>query len=101
MSQTADGDQQSPFLSREEFAALAGISRATLGRYLKAGRVPFFQPGGPRHRMTIPRSALESLTVPAKSRERVVEPQPADGTKSQNSSRNSRRGPKPKWLRNS
>lgn len=100
MSQTTDGDQQSEFLSREQFAALAGISRATLSRYVKAGCVPFFQPGGPRHRMMIPRSALELLTVPAKGRECVTGPQFVDGDKPNSPSRKTRPGPKPKWLRN-
>lgn len=101
MSQTAADDEPSEFLSREQFAALAGFSRATLSRYVKAGRVPFFQPGGPRHRMMIPRSALEALTVPAKSRECVAESRPAVGDEPAPPSRKTRRGPKPKWLRNS
>ncbi|MBA4020180.1 MAG: hypothetical protein C0483_23715 [Pirellula sp.] len=100
MPQIAPGAPSEQYLSREQFAALAGISQATLGRYLAAGRVPFFQPGGPRHRMTIPRSALETLTVPAKSRASVAKPQSVDGDKPANSSRTARPGPKPKWLRN-
>lgn len=101
MSQEAADTAQEQYLTREEFAALARISRATLGRYLAAGRVPFFQPGGPRHRMTIPRSALEKLTVPAHGREVVAKPQPVDGDQSAPLSRKARPGPRPKWLRNS
>jgi hypothetical protein len=46
------------FLSPQEFSGLSGLSLATVHRYLKRGKLPFRQPGGPRGRILIPADAL-------------------------------------------
>ena len=44
----------------QQFADLSGLSKSTVRRYLKAGKLPHDQPGGPRCRILIPLSALPS-----------------------------------------
>jgi hypothetical protein len=50
-------------LSPKQFSRLGGLSLATVHRYLRQGFLPFLQPGGRRHRILIPRQALELLPV--------------------------------------
>ena len=59
-------------LSPKEFSQLSGLSLATVHRYLKAGKLPFLQPGGPRSRVLIPSDALQ-LPSPMTSIEREAE----------------------------
>ena len=51
------------YRSPHEYAAHTGLSIATVRRYLKLGRLPKHQPGGPRCRVLIPMSAVEALDV--------------------------------------
>src|ERR1700676_619988 len=55
------------YLNYEELRDQTGLSLSTLRRLVKAGRLPFFQPGGPRTRIIFPADvierALRSLTV--------------------------------------
>lgn len=46
------------YVSPIEFGKIAGLSLATVRRYVKEGRLPSLQPGGKRCRVLIPRSAL-------------------------------------------
>jgi hypothetical protein len=52
-------DQSRRYLSPQEFSRLSGLSLATVHRYLKAGKLPYRQPGGHRTRILIPVDALE------------------------------------------
>jgi hypothetical protein len=55
-------------LSVEEFSQISGYSTTTVWRYLRAGKIPFFQPGGKGHRVSIPEDAVLAVTnstVPA------------------------------------
>lgn len=54
------------FLTPNEYARLSGLSMATVRRYLAAGHLPKYQPGGPRCRVLIPLHALEALAGPAR-----------------------------------
>jgi len=47
------------FISVTEYAANMGISLPTARRQLKAGKIPFIQPGGKRSVIRIPRKVLE------------------------------------------
>ena len=48
------------FLSPQEFAALSGLSIATVRRRIRDGQLPVFQPGGRRTRTLIPAEVLAS-----------------------------------------
>ena len=88
-----------------DFARQIGFSVSTVRRLKKAGQLTVCQPGGPRSRMSFPRSAWRpsqpaaaastpattaAATSPATSdASAAAEPQPA------------RRGPLPKWRRTS
>jgi hypothetical protein len=52
-------------LSPKEFSQISGLSLATVHRYLKKGKLPFRQPGGPRGRILIPVDALQSVPAGA------------------------------------
>ena len=74
------------YLSPDEFARTTGLSPSTVRRRLIDGALPYLQPGGPRSRVLIPRTALviaEPLSPnPARSRQEVIRP---------------RSGPRPHW----
>jgi hypothetical protein len=55
------------YLSLAEFSALSGLSVTTLRRRIKDGSLPYRQLGGRRHRLLIPRDALETLNQPVDS----------------------------------
>jgi hypothetical protein len=50
-------------LSPQEFSEQSGLSIASVRRYLRDGKLPFAQPGGPRGRILIPPDALARLAV--------------------------------------
>ena len=52
------------YLSPEQFSELSGLSIATIRRYVRACKLPFVQPGGPRGRILIPADALARLAMP-------------------------------------
>lgn len=96
MSHVAANDAvEREYLSPREFAVQTGLSSATVNRYLAGGRIPFHQPGGPRCRILIPRSALEPFTAaPTGAQQPSSEKQPPTSAKP-------RSGPKPRWKLNS
>jgi hypothetical protein len=87
--------------SVEEYADMSGLSTETVRRYLKAGKLPYDQPGGPRHRILIP---LSALPAGANGSARVnpegspISHSPADQFE-QPQSRERLPGPKPRWAR--
>jgi len=81
------------FLSPTEFSQLAGVSLATVHRYLKRGLLACWQPAGKRGRILIPISALASiLGVSAAGNVTETTPQPALESPSSTLS-----GPRPRW----
>jgi len=82
-------------LSPQEFAQKTGLSLATVNRRLKAGDIPFSQPGGPRSRILIPAAALDSASSHSASSPELAEPSSAAPTESDPPRQ---RGPKPRWL---
>ena len=90
------------FLSVQEFALLCGLSHATIRRYLKSGRLPFYQPAGPRSRVLIPVDALDipNQTEPLP----ITAPLPRDGESifiedRHLASKSQLSGPGPQWMR--
>ncbi|WP_166822553.1 helix-turn-helix domain-containing protein [Thalassoroseus pseudoceratinae] len=59
-----DSHQAPEYLSPAEFARRSGLSEPTVRRYVKNGKLPSYQPGGHRCRISIPASALRA-TVPS------------------------------------
>jgi hypothetical protein len=55
-----NGDQinGADFIAPADFAQRTGLSLATVGRYIKSGRIPSLQPAGFRGRRLVPVSAL-------------------------------------------
>jgi excisionase family DNA binding protein len=78
------GESTRQYLTPQEVAEEAGISLSTVWRYIRAGRFPIVQPGGPRCRVLIPRDALQQ-TVAAVMNSHSKEPV------------KKRSGPRPKW----
>jgi excisionase family DNA binding protein len=66
------------YLSVRELAQLSGLSELTIRRLLRAGKIPCFQPGGPRCRVLVPADALERLGDSA-SPENFKNAEPEDG----------------------
>lgn len=88
------GDLAEVSLSPAEFVARTGLSPATVRRYLKSGRLPKSQPGGPRCRVMIPVSALRAIQYPDDRK-----PNPDAQMKlDESNSASIRKGPKPKWM---
>ncbi len=86
-------------LSYAELSQRTGISVPTLRRRVEEGKLPFFQPGGPRTRIVFPPDVVEQLThvQPA-----LAEPFPEPSTPPvapdpPTPPPAKRRGPQPKW----
>ena len=58
-SSSQAGESTRQYLTPQEMVEKAGISLSTVWRYIRAGRFPIVQPGGPRCRVLIPRDALQ------------------------------------------
>jgi Helix-turn-helix domain len=95
-----NGTTPKSYLSPAEFSQLSGLSLATVHRYLKKGKLPYRQPGGPRGRILIPARALE--TEPAIG-SAAHQGQAADPTSPTHPDAAARcpplSGPRPKWTR--
>jgi excisionase family DNA binding protein len=60
-------DGKPEYVDMQEFARITGVSLTTVRRWVKGRKIVFWQPGGARTRVIIPRNALElsSLEAPA------------------------------------
>jgi excisionase family DNA binding protein len=85
-------DPARTYLTYDELHVKTGLSLSTLRRRVKEGRLPFFQPGGPRTRVVFPADVIERLLSSVPIREQPQEPAPMP------SSPAGPRGPRPKWL---
>jgi predicted DNA-binding transcriptional regulator AlpA len=54
-----DSQDKRPYLDIDELIVRSGLSRATIWRLKRAGKIPFFQPGGKGGRVKFPEDALE------------------------------------------
>jgi hypothetical protein len=89
----------SKHVSPQEFSDQSGLSIASVRRYLRDGKLPFVQPGGPRGRVLIPTDALARLAGDGRGDTSPPTPaaSPAGERRSEESSR--RPGPGPAWRR--
>jgi|HubBroStandDraft_5_1064220.scaffolds.fasta_scaffold660959_2 hypothetical protein len=62
-------DWSKQFCDVQEYSDVTGLSPATVRRYLRTGKIPFAQPGGPRGRILIPIAAVSGLTPKSSCRE--------------------------------
>jgi excisionase family DNA binding protein len=78
----------------KEFAKRNGMSAPTVRRRLREGNLPYFQPGGPRHRILIPHDALarSQPEYPALRHQQQPNQKSDAGTRLP--------GPQPAWMRN-
>ena len=87
-----------------DFARQIGFSVSTVRRLKKAGRLTVCQPGGPRSRMSFPRSAWRpsqpaaAAPTPASPGPVAIAPATPD-TSASAEPKPARRGPRPKWRR--
>ncbi len=86
-----DRDNISPpqLLTLAEFSERSRVSTATLHRWIKAGKIPCYQPGGKHGRLFFPINAIEVATTPTATA-------PAAAAPSQKARLS---GPAPKWKR--
>ena len=61
------------YLTLEELARISGVSKVTLRRYWRAGKIPGHQPGGKGSRVLFPPDALERNPVAPPA---ALEPRP-------------------------
>ncbi len=103
MSEQQPANTESPHLahqhlSPEEFARLSGLSLPTIRRYLAAGKLPKFQPGGDRCRIGIPIAALQNLDpAPSEADSDEKAEKSEKPTKSAPLAGPRRYGPRPRW----
>ena len=82
----ADTQIEKSYLDINELVARTGLSEATIWRLKRAGKIPFFQPGGKGGRVKFPADAIEvagletkpdsSATAGSESPERLPGPCP-------------------------
>jgi hypothetical protein len=80
------------YLTMYELSASSGLSMSTLRRLCRRGRLPFFQPGGPRTRIVFSQDAIEQASVAADHPSAAA----VESTGPVNNAR--RHGPAPKWM---
>lgn len=84
----------SNYLSPAEVHALTGLSIATVRRRISDGTLPVVQLGGKKHRILIPRTALDQLnthaSTPVDSSAESTPTPPVNAPLA---------GPRPKWMR--
>src|SRR5271154_886209 len=86
--------------SVQEFADLYGLSTSTVRRYVRARKLPYDQPGGPRCRILIPLSALSHSGSGSASVD-LAAPTISEAASRPEQPKNLERlpGPKPRWAR--
>jgi hypothetical protein len=77
---------QPQYLTKQQLIARTGLSAATIQRYKRDRKIPFFQVGGPGAKVLFPLNAIEAARqvsdAPASPTTHTVPP-PADGTSPQ------------------
>jgi hypothetical protein len=79
------------YLTAKELAALSGVSSSSVRRYQKAGKIPYFQPGGKNARVVFPPAAIEQMALLNHQETPVKNPTTLDLP-------NNLPGPTPGWL---
>ncbi len=78
------------YLDINELVAITGLSEATIWRLKRAGKIPFFQPGGKGGRVKFPANAIELASRPET-------PSPVRDD-NENALSDRLPGPQPKWM---
>ena len=60
-----DGPPEKSLLTVATFAARSGLSQSTVRRYIRAGKLPSFQPGGQHSGVLIPETLLPTFDAPS------------------------------------
>ena len=89
----ADSQDKMSYLDINQMVARTGLSRATIWRLKKDGKIPFYQPGGKNGRVTFPSDALERS---GQSETPAISQVTAD-----KSSPETLPGPRPQWMSSS
>lgn len=71
-----------------ELSETAGVSIPTLNRLKARGDIPFYQPGGKRHKVLFPADAFEAINRPK-----------SESTRHRSAQRAGLSGPKPRWTK--
>lgn len=56
--------QKEDFITPKELAIIAGKNVRTIKRWIRAGKIPIFQPAGPRTSVLIPKAKLRLDMLP-------------------------------------
>lgn len=92
VSDHAGPAQEARYLTFKELCAVSKLSASTLRRLIRLGVIKCFQPGGHRHRIVFPPDAIEQATA-------SLPPPTASGGSAAGDAGPPRRGPSPKWLK--
>ncbi|WP_428306234.1 helix-turn-helix domain-containing protein [Lacipirellula sp.] len=60
---TQPSESTRQYLTPYQAVAVTGLSLSTVWRYIRSGKLPVYQPGGPRCRVMIPREALQGIVA--------------------------------------
>jgi hypothetical protein len=82
----------SPYVTKAELCARTGLSPATIQRYKRDRRIPFFQPGGDGARVLFPRDAIEIAVAQQRQDSALIAVPTNQGVSSRK-----RPGPQPRW----
>jgi excisionase family DNA binding protein len=63
----AEAQDKTDYIDIVELSVRTGLSKSTLWRLKRAGRIPFYQPGGETCAVLFPPDAIEQATRPAAS----------------------------------
>ena len=85
----ADSPNEKSYLDINELVAHTGLSEATIWRLKRAGKIPFYQPGGKGGRVKFPADAIEVADL-------KIQPESSAPTDSDSPERLP--GPRPKWM---
>jgi excisionase family DNA binding protein len=94
-------EKSSRFLSIAEFARLARLSISTIRRYMKAGKLPYVQIGGPRSRVLFAADVLDHFVSQSSLTSSHIEEaasSPSCEAARQDNAPKQIPGPCPKWL---
>jgi hypothetical protein len=104
-SSTGPGQTGGPiYLTKHQLVARSGLSASTVQRYKDAGKIPFFQPGGPGGKLLFPPDAIEAarrqslteqIALPADTTSASAEH--ARRTAGETQGRHELRGRRPRW----
>ena len=89
----SDAQDKMSYLDIKELVAITGLSEATIWRLKRAGKIPFFQPGGKGGRVKFPENAIELASR--------SETPSSVGADKENASSERLPGPQPKWMSHS